>query len=52
VAYGKLFIANPDLPIRFAKHSALNKPHPETFYAQGSAGYTDYPSLELEAVGA
>ena len=50
IAYGQLFIANPDLPIRFAKHATLNKPHPETFYAQGAAGYTDYPSLEEEAV--
>jgi 2,4-dienoyl-CoA reductase-like NADH-dependent reductase (Old Yellow Enzyme family) len=45
VAYGKLFIANPDLPIRFAKGAPLNKPNPETFYVQGAAGYTDYPSL-------
>lgn len=50
VAYGKLFIANPDLPIRFAKHSPLNKPHSETFYSHGAEGYTDYPSLELESV--
>jgi 2,4-dienoyl-CoA reductase-like NADH-dependent reductase (Old Yellow Enzyme family) len=45
VAYGKLFIANPDLPIRFAKQAELNKPEPTTFYAQGATGYTDYPSL-------
>ncbi|MEO6806340.1 MAG: alkene reductase, partial [Edaphobacter sp.] len=46
VAYGKLFIANPDLPIRFAKHSPLNRPEPNTFYASGPHGYTDYPALE------
>ena len=45
VAYGKLFIANPDLPARFAKQAQLNTPVPSTFYAQGAQGYTDYPSL-------
>jgi 2,4-dienoyl-CoA reductase-like NADH-dependent reductase (Old Yellow Enzyme family) len=45
VAYGKLFIANPDLPARFAQQSALNTPVPSTFYAQSAQGYTDYPSL-------
>ena len=50
VAYGKLFIANPDLPIRFAKHAPLNRPIPETFYAHDAAGYTDYPALSSEAV--
>jgi 2,4-dienoyl-CoA reductase-like NADH-dependent reductase (Old Yellow Enzyme family) len=45
IAYGQLFIANPDLPLRFAKHASLNTPNPETFYAQGEEGYTDYPFL-------
>jgi 2,4-dienoyl-CoA reductase-like NADH-dependent reductase (Old Yellow Enzyme family) len=45
VAFGKLFIANPDLSARFARHSALNRPEPTTFYAHGAEGYTDYPSL-------
>jgi 2,4-dienoyl-CoA reductase-like NADH-dependent reductase (Old Yellow Enzyme family) len=45
VAYGKLFIANPDLPARFARSSALNPPVPSTFYLGGAEGYTDYPSL-------
>lgn len=45
VAFGKLFIANPDLPRRFAEHAALNVPVPSTFYAAGSTGYTDYPTL-------
>jgi 2,4-dienoyl-CoA reductase-like NADH-dependent reductase (Old Yellow Enzyme family) len=45
VAFGKLFIANPDLPARFAGNAALNRPEPTTFYAQGSTGYTDYPAL-------
>jgi 2,4-dienoyl-CoA reductase-like NADH-dependent reductase (Old Yellow Enzyme family) len=45
VAFGKLFIANPDLPKRFAQQAPLNEPHPETFYSPGAAGYTDYPTL-------
>ena len=52
VAYGKLFIANPDLPIRFAKGAPLNEPDPKTFYAHGREGYVDYPALEEMAVGA
>lgn len=46
VAFGKLFIANPDLPQRFAQKAPLNKPNPETFYASKPEGYTDYPFLE------
>jgi len=46
VAFGKLFIANPDLPARFAKHAPLNRPNAATFYAHGPEGYTDYPALE------
>ncbi|WP_186104438.1 alkene reductase [Burkholderia gladioli] len=46
VAWGKLFIANPDLPRRFQLNSELNAPVPSTFYAEGETGYTDYPSLE------
>lgn len=46
VAFGKLFIANPDLPLRFANHAPLNRPEPNTFYAPGPHGYTDYPSLQ------
>ncbi len=46
VAFGKLFIANPDLPVRFAKDAPLNEPNPETFYSHGPEGYVDYPSLQ------
>lgn len=46
VAFGKLFIANPDLPKRFALGAPLNTPDPSTFYGSGPRGYTDYPSLE------
>lgn len=45
VAFGRLFIANPDLPRRFREHAALNEPDPETFYGDGPEGYTDYPAL-------
>ena len=51
VAWGQLFIANPDLPRRFAENAPLNEPNQETFYASGPTGYTDYPALE-EAVAA
>ncbi len=45
VGFGKLFIANPDLPTRFRKGAALNEPVVDTFYTHGPEGYTDYPSL-------
>jgi 2,4-dienoyl-CoA reductase-like NADH-dependent reductase (Old Yellow Enzyme family) len=51
VAFGVPFIANPDLPRRFALHSPLNTPQPETFYSPGPKGYTDYPALATQAVG-
>jgi len=46
VAFGKLFIANPDLPKRFARNASLNTPDQATFYADGPQGYTDYPALQ------
>lgn len=45
IAFGRPFLANPDLPARFAKRAPLNEPNPNTFYSPGEAGYTDYPSL-------
>jgi N-ethylmaleimide reductase len=45
VAFGKLFIANPDLPQRFALRAQLNEPKLPEFYAGGAEGYTDYPTL-------
>jgi N-ethylmaleimide reductase len=45
IAFGRSFLANPDLPARFAKGAALNQPNTSTFYTPGSAGYTDYPAL-------
>ena len=47
VAFGTLFIANPDLPLRFATGAILNKPDPATFYGGDAKGYTDYPFLEV-----
>jgi 2,4-dienoyl-CoA reductase-like NADH-dependent reductase (Old Yellow Enzyme family) len=45
VAFGQLFIANPDLPTRFASNAPLNMPDPNTFFTPGPHGYTDYPAL-------
>ena len=45
VAFGKLFIANPDLPRRLQLGATLNEPDVPGFYAGGAKGYTDYPSL-------
>ena len=45
VAFGKPFIANPDLVARFAQHAPLAEPDKETFYTPGPKGYTDYPAL-------
>jgi 2,4-dienoyl-CoA reductase-like NADH-dependent reductase (Old Yellow Enzyme family) len=45
VAWGKWFIANPDLPKRFLTGAPLNEPQTSTFYGQGTLGYTDYPAL-------
>lgn len=46
VAYGTLYIANPDLTARFKANGGFNKPDPASFYGSGPKGYTDYPSLE------
>jgi 2,4-dienoyl-CoA reductase-like NADH-dependent reductase (Old Yellow Enzyme family) len=47
VAFGKAFIANPDLPQRLAGNAPLNPPDANTFYADGPQGYTDYPTLTV-----
>ncbi|KAM0911695.1 hypothetical protein ACQ4PT_013304 [Festuca glaucescens] len=47
VAYGRMFLANPDLPKRFELGAALNKYDRSTFYTQDPVvGYTDYPFLD------
>lgn len=45
VAFGRLFIANPDLVHRYEVGASLNTPNPESFYSSGPVGYTDYPAL-------
>ena len=45
VAYGRAFLANPDLPRRLELEVPLNEPDQETFYGGDGRGYTDYPSL-------
>jgi len=45
VAFGRLFLANPDLPARLKTGAALNTPDPDTFYGGDSHGYTDYPAM-------
>lgn len=45
VAYGRAFLANPDLPRRLQLRAALNEPNQATFYGGNAAGYTDYPAL-------
>ncbi|MFL6089669.1 MAG: N-ethylmaleimide reductase [Aeromicrobium sp.] len=45
VAFGRAFIANPDLPERLRTGAELNAPDLSTFYGGGEAGYTDYPTL-------
>ena len=49
VAFGKDFIANPDLPARLLKNAPLNPAQPESFHGYGRSnpveGYTDYPFM-------
>ena len=45
VAFGRQYIANPDLVQRLKQGAALNQPNPQTFYTPGPVGYTDYPAL-------
>jgi len=47
VAFGQLFIANPDLPARFAQNAPLNVPDHNTFFLHGRRGYTDYSHLDV-----
>lgn len=48
IAFGRKFIANPDLVERFRKGAVLNPDNPKTWYSTGPEGYTDYPALESE----
>ena len=46
VAFGRPFLANPDLPRRLRENAALNTPDQPTFYGGDAHGYTDYPALD------
>jgi N-ethylmaleimide reductase len=46
IAFGKAFIANPDLVERLRRGAPLNAPDKATFYGGGAKGYTDYPVLD------
>ncbi|MFL6193035.1 MAG: alkene reductase [Thermoanaerobaculia bacterium] len=52
VSFGVLFLANPDLPERFAAGAPLNEPDRATFYGGTERGYVDYPALSAVGVGA
>jgi N-ethylmaleimide reductase len=49
IAFGKLFISNPDLVERLKSGAPLNEPDKATFYGGGAKGYTDYPTLSVKA---
>ncbi|MDB5770354.1 MAG: NADH-flavin oxidoreductase/NADH oxidase [Burkholderia sp.] len=49
VAFGRLYIANPDLVQRLKRNTPLNVPNPQTFYTPGEVGYIDYPALDEAA---
>jgi N-ethylmaleimide reductase len=51
VAFGRHFIANPDLVKRLAEGTELSAPDPNTFYTPGEAGYTDYPTASAKRAG-
>ena len=46
IAFGRTFLANPDLPARIAAKAALNRDDMKTWYGGGAEGYTDYPTLQ------
>jgi len=46
IAFGRLFLSNPDLVLRIRRHAALNGYDRKTFYGGGAQGYTDYPALD------
>ena len=52
VAFGKQFIANPDLPERFKLNAPLNTPDAASFYGGDARGYIDYPALTSESIRA
>ncbi len=49
IAFGRAYIANPDLVERLHFGAPLNTPERETFFGGGEHGYTDYPTLPPRA---
>jgi len=49
VAFGKAYMANPDLVLRFKLDALLNVANSQTYYDGGVEGYTDYPVLAKAA---
>ncbi|MGN1057164.1 MAG: alkene reductase, partial [Comamonas sp.] len=49
VAFGRAFVANPDLPARIAQGAACNPLNAETIYSPDATGYNDYPALTTKA---
>ncbi len=52
IAFGRHFIANPDLPKRLRHNLPLNEYDRETFFGRTAVGYTDYPFYDEESVAA
>jgi N-ethylmaleimide reductase len=50
IAFGALFLANPDLPARLAADGPYNTPDAATFYGGDHRGYTDYPAARRQRV--
>ena len=48
IAFGRTFLANPDLPARIRAGAPLNRDDAKTWYSRGPEGYVDYPTLEAE----
>jgi N-ethylmaleimide reductase len=48
IAFGRKFLANPDLPERFRQRASLNPDDPSTYYGGGAHGFTDYPTIAQE----
>ena len=48
IAFGRKFLANPDLPERYRRRISLNIDDPATYYGGGAKGYVDYMTLAQE----
>lgn len=52
VSFGTPYIANPDLTERFRRRASLSAGNRATYYGGGAPGYTDYATLEMDAIAA